>query len=117
MSGIDHAGRIFMGLTIFFRHAGGQSSGTDGLPDNLLSRIDRRMLKRARIIGGALRAAHMISVGMPGIIDQTRLTFAGERLLLTLPKEHSGLDGERLRRRFESLATLLGRAGEVRVES
>jgi exopolyphosphatase/guanosine-5'-triphosphate,3'-diphosphate pyrophosphatase len=117
MSGIDHAGRIFMGLTIFFRHAGGQSSGTDGLPDNLLSRIDRRMLKRARIIGGALRAAHMVSVGMPGIIDQTRLTFAGERLLLTLPKEHAGLDGERLRRRFESLATLLGRAGEVRVES
>jgi exopolyphosphatase/guanosine-5'-triphosphate,3'-diphosphate pyrophosphatase len=116
MSGIDHSGRIFMGLAIFFRHAGAQNTVADGLPDALLSRIDRRMLKRARILGGALRAAHMISIGMPGVIDQTRLTFRGDKLILTLPKDRAGLDGERLRRRFESLAAVLGRIGEIRIE-
>lgn len=114
MSGIDHPGRIFLGLTVFFRHAGAQSTGTDGLPEQLLSRIDRRMLKRARIIGGALRAAHMISIGMPGIIDETQLEFLADKLILTLPRQHADLDGERLRRRFESLAAVLGRVGEVR---
>lgn len=115
MTGIDHPGRIFMGLTVYFRHAGPQGSGSDGLPDQLLARIDRRMLKRARIVGGALRAAHMISIGMPGVIDETRLAYLGDRLILTLPQQHADLDGERLRRRFESLAAVLGRVGEIRV--
>lgn len=115
MSGIDHPGRIFVGLAVYFRHAGSDRAGTEGLPEQLLSRIDRRMLKRARIVGAALRAAHMISIGMPGIIDETRLAYRGEKLILTLPRAHADLDGERLRRRFEALASLLGRTGEVRV--
>lgn len=116
MSGIDHPGRIFLGLTVYFRHAGAQTSGTDGLSQQMLARIDRRALKRARMIGAALRAAHMISIGMPGIIDETRLTYRGDKLILTLPKQHADLDGERLRRRFESLAAVLGRAGEISIE-
>jgi exopolyphosphatase/guanosine-5'-triphosphate,3'-diphosphate pyrophosphatase len=114
MSGIDHPGRIFLGLAVYFRHAGAQNAGTDGLPEQLLARIDRRTLKRARIVGGALRAAHMISIGMPGIIDETRLAYEGDKLVLTLPRQHEDLDCERLRRRFESLAAVLGCVGEVR---
>jgi exopolyphosphatase/guanosine-5'-triphosphate,3'-diphosphate pyrophosphatase len=114
MSGIDHPGRIFLGLAIYFRHAGAQNAGTDGLPEQLLARIDRRTLKRARIVGGALRAAHMISIGMPGIIDETRLAYEGNKLVLMLPRQHADLDCERLRRRFESLAAVLGCVGEVR---
>jgi exopolyphosphatase/guanosine-5'-triphosphate,3'-diphosphate pyrophosphatase len=52
---------------------------------------------------------------MPGVIDETRLTYRGDKLILTLPKQHADLDGERLRRRFESLAGVLGRVGEIRV--
>jgi exopolyphosphatase / guanosine-5'-triphosphate,3'-diphosphate pyrophosphatase len=115
MSGITHPGRIFLGLTVYFRHAGAQTGDTDGLPQQMLARIDRRALKRARIIGGALRAAHMISIGMPGIIDETQLAHSGDKLILTLPPQHADLDGERLRRRFESLATVLGRTGEIRI--
>jgi exopolyphosphatase/guanosine-5'-triphosphate,3'-diphosphate pyrophosphatase len=57
----------------------------------------------------------MISIGMPGIIDETQLTCRGDKLILTLPPQHADLDGERLRRRFESLATVLGRTGEIRI--
>lgn len=115
MTGIDHAGRIFLGLTVYFRHAGAQTTGLDGLPEQLLARIDRRTLRRARIIGGALRAAHMISIGMPGIIDETKLEYRGDKLVLTLPRQHADLDGERLRRRLESLAAVVGRVGDIRI--
>ncbi len=115
MSGIDHPGRIFVGLAVYFRHAGADKDGSDGLPQRLLTRIDRRTLKRARIVGGALRTAHMMSIGMPGVIDETRLSFRAEKLVLTLPRSYAELDGERLRRRFQVLAELMGRAAEIRI--
>jgi exopolyphosphatase/guanosine-5'-triphosphate,3'-diphosphate pyrophosphatase len=37
-------------------------------------------------------------------------------LALTLPKSYAALDGERLRRRFAVLASLLERVPEVRLE-
>jgi exopolyphosphatase/guanosine-5'-triphosphate,3'-diphosphate pyrophosphatase len=49
----------------------------------------------------------MLSVGMPGIIDETPLSYEGDRLVLTVPERYATLDGERLRRRFETLAELL----------
>ena len=115
MTGIDHPGRIFLGLSVYFRHTGTDGNRNDGLPQKLAGRIDRRLLKRARIVGGALRVAHMLSIGMPGVIDETRLTYNGNKLVLTLPRAHADLDGERLRRRFDVLASLLGHTGEIRL--
>jgi exopolyphosphatase/guanosine-5'-triphosphate,3'-diphosphate pyrophosphatase len=115
MTGIDHPGRIFLGLSVYFRHTGTDWNRNDGLPQKLAGRIDRRLLKRARIVGGALRVAHMLSIGMPGVIDETRLTYNRNKLVLTLPRAHADLDGERLRRRFDVLASLLGHTGEIRL--
>ena len=41
--------------------------------------------------------------------------YEGDKLVLTIPKAHAALDGERLRRRFAALADLLEREPEVRV--
>ena len=57
----------------------------------------------------------MLSVGMPGIIDETPLTYERGRLVLTIPPAHASLDGERLRRRFDVLARLLDQEPEVRL--
>ena len=95
-------------------HVGG--SGGEADPQELSSRVkklvDKRALRRARIIGAAIRTAHMLSIGMPGIIDETRLTYEGDKLVLAIPDSYAALDGERLRRRFEALCSLL----EVRPE-
>lgn len=115
LSGIDHSGRIFLALTVYFRHVGPEETSVRGLPELLSETADRRVLRRARILGAALRAAHMVSIGMPGIIDETTLTYRDGKLVLTLPKAHRDLDGERLRRRYESFAALLGFAGEISV--
>jgi hypothetical protein len=56
----------------------------------------------------------MLSIGMPGTIDETPVHYEGDRLVLTLPPAHQHLDGERLQRRFAALAELLGCRPEIR---
>lgn len=113
--GIDHPGRVFLGLSVFYRHVGAGESGGDELSERLKQVVNKRTLKRARIVGAAIRAAHMLSIGMPGVIDETPVTYAKGRLVLTLPKAYAALDGERLRRRFAGLAAQLDREPEIRV--
>ena len=113
--GTDHPGRMFIALSVYFRHVGSGEQTTDQVSDRLKTALNKRALRRARIVGAAIRAAHMLSIGMPGVIDETPLSFEDGKLVLTLPKSYASLDGERLRRRLESLASLLQLTAEVRV--
>ncbi len=115
LAGIDHPGRIFLSLSIYFRHAGqGQSRGEE-LSTRLKTIASKRVQKRARIIGAAVRTAHMLSIGVAGVIDETPLSYDGGKLVLTIPKAYASMDGERLRRRFAALAELLEREPEIRI--
>ena len=114
LSGIDHAGRLFLALTIYFRHDGAGETDTQEFSSRVKRLIDKRALRRARILGAAIRTAHMLSIGMPGIIDETKLAYEGDALVLTIPKSYASMDGERLRRRFDALCTLLAVRAEVR---
>ena len=118
LGGIDHEGRIFLALTVYFRHigpGGGDDDGRDELSQRLKAVVPKRTLRRARILGAAIRAAHMLSIGRPGIIVDAPLTYEDTTLTLTIPRQHQALDGERLRRRFEMLAHLLERKPEIRI--
>ena len=117
LGGIDHPGRVFLALAIYFRHIGtaADANADSRLSDRLKDLVSKKQYRRARIIGAAIRAAHMLSIGRPGIIDEIPLTYERDRLLLTLPKSYAALDGERLRRRFAVLANLLERVPEVRL--
>ena len=117
LASVDHADRVFLALAIYFRHAGGSGGDDTGdrLSDRLKGLISKKQYKRARIVGAAIRAAHMISIGQAGIIDEAPLTYEGNRLLLTLPKAYAALDGERLRRRFAALAELVDCQPEIRI--
>ena len=54
---IDHTGRVFLALSVYYRHAGaGQSRGED-LSESLKAIVSKRVQKRARIVGAAIRAA------------------------------------------------------------
>lgn len=114
LGGIDHPGRIFLALSVYYRHAGLGESHGEHLSERLKSAAGKRLQKRARIVGAAVRAAHMLSVGMPGVIDETPLSYEGDKLVLTIARPHADLDGDRLRRRFASLAQLVGKVGEIR---
>ncbi len=119
LGGIDHPGRVFLALAIYFRHQGAGADTDDEGPEKLSGRlrdiVPKKLYRRARIIGAAIRAAHMLSIGRPGIIDETPLAYEKGKLVLSLPKHHAALDGERVRRRFGTLAQLLERSLEMRV--
>lgn len=113
LGGIDHPGRLFLALAVYFRHAGPDDKG-DALSERLKGAVSRRLLRRARIVGAAVRAAHMLSIGMAGVIDETPISYEDNKLVLVLPQAYADLDGERLRARFKTLAELVDRELEVR---
>lgn len=114
---INHPGRMYLALSIFFRHAGLGDSRDKGVPQRYRNLAGERLTTRARLIAGAVRTAHMVTAGMPGIIDETRLSLKGGKLRLHLPSAYSALNGDRLQRRLTALARLLDRAGQVVVDS
>ncbi len=111
-AGIDHPGRAFLALTVYYRHEKGLKGE---LPQRLKTLAGRRWNKRAQIIGAAIRAAHVLSAGMPGIVPVTPVGYDESKLVLQLPSRLSALDGERLQRRLRALAHLLNCRPEIRM--
>ena len=111
-AGLDHPGRAFLALAVYYRNEGLISP--DDSP-RLRQLVNEYTLSRARIIGAALRTAHMISAAMPGIIGMTPVFHEGDRLVLSLPKKVADLEGERLDARLADLAGELGKKPEIRI--
>lgn len=110
--GIDHPGRAFLALTVYYRNDGVVK---DELSQKLIELVDKDALRRARILGAAFRAAHSLSAAMPGVLPNTPLSYETNRLIWTVPEPYSSLEGERVERRFKELTGLLEREGEIRV--
>jgi len=106
-SGIDHPGRAYLALAVFFRHVGLVMD--DELSPRLRELVSTRMLDRARVLGAALRLAYVISAAMPGVLPKTTLAVERHRLALHLPGGYAALAGERVLNRLRSLARLIGR--------
>lgn len=115
LAGIDHPGRLFLAMSIYYRHAGQGADAGQHLSPRLKAAVPRSLQMRARIIGAAVRAAHMLSAGMAGIVPFTPLSLEGNTLAIDIPERFADIDGERLRRRFQTLAKLLDRKLVVRI--
>jgi exopolyphosphatase / guanosine-5'-triphosphate,3'-diphosphate pyrophosphatase len=106
-SGIDHPGRAYLALAVFFRHVG--LVADDELSPRLRELVSTRMLDRARILGAALRLAYVVSAAMPNVLIKTKLAVERHRLALHLPNSYASLAGERVLSRLRALARLIGR--------
>ncbi|MFT3953054.1 MAG: hypothetical protein QM722_01035 [Piscinibacter sp.] len=62
--GVDHPGRAFLALSIFYRHKG-LLDDTDVAAHPRAGSV--RMLDRARILGALMRVAYLMSAAMPGV--------------------------------------------------
>ncbi len=110
-AGVDHAGRAFMALTLFFRNEGIKKSEVTRKLRGLMS---ERAYSRARNLGAALRAAHMISAGRAGSLEKTQLKVTGKTFVLELPGDMANLNGERLRNRFNTLSSMFDRKFQIK---
>jgi exopolyphosphatase / guanosine-5'-triphosphate,3'-diphosphate pyrophosphatase len=106
-SAIDHPGRAYLALSVFFRHVGLVMD--DELSPRLRELASTRMLDRARVLGAALRLAYVVSAAMPGVLPKTPLAVERHKLTLRLPGTYAALDGERVLNRLRSVGRLIGR--------
>lgn len=106
-----HQERAFLAAAVFSRYTSGAAAFAD--LQRLLSSDE---IRRARIIGAAVRLGETLSGGVPGIIDRFSLRARKRKPGLRLrcrPADRT-MVGEVVMRRFETLARLMGREPELR---
>ncbi len=109
--GIDHPGRVFLALTIFYRY-----EGVD-MGDGLVNLLDDSHISRAHLLSSIFRLAYILSAAMPGMLPKIGLRMAeGKTLQLALPKKLQDLMGERVEKRLAGLAAEMGRTAKVVIE-
>ena len=111
--GVDHPGRAFIALAVFFRHVG---LADDELSPHVRELATARMIDRARVLGAAMRVAYLVSAAMPGVLPHTPLVVERGKLKLKLRGRHRDLAGERIFARLRQLARLIGREPMVVTE-
>ncbi|MTI17593.1 Ppx/GppA family phosphatase [Rhodobacteraceae bacterium RKSG542] len=109
---VDHAGRAYLAMAVFFRHEG---IVQDALSPRLRALCSDRLAHLACVIGAIFRVASLISASISGVLERTSMSLVDGKLTLTLPKDLSDFDGERLRKRVNQLAKLMDLDGDVRV--
>jgi len=111
--GIDHPGRAYLALAVFYRHMG---LVDDELSPRLRELASARMLDRARVLGAAMRVAYIVSAAMPGVLPNTPMQVMRGKLTLKLAGKYAALAGERVQNRLRQLARLIGRDPMVTTE-
>lgn len=111
--GVDHPGRAFLALAVFFRHVG---LWERELSPHVRELVSTRMIDRARVLAGVLRVAYLISAAMPGVLPHAPLAVVRGRLVLKLRGQDATLGGERLNNRLRQLGRLIGRESVVVLE-
>jgi exopolyphosphatase/guanosine-5'-triphosphate,3'-diphosphate pyrophosphatase len=109
---VDHAGRIFMALTIYYRYEGEE----EGITSSLARLVDDKMLERARLLSDVFRLAYIITAAMPGVLPRVGMAAEGSKgLILRVPKKFADLMGERVEKRLAVLAGQMGRAPRIEI--
>jgi exopolyphosphatase / guanosine-5'-triphosphate,3'-diphosphate pyrophosphatase len=108
---IDHQGRAFVALSVFFRYAG--LSEENQPPEIVQQMLPPAMLERARLLGAAFRVAHLTSAARPGVLPATHFRTQGRNLMLVFEHQLVDLVADRVGGRFKQLARLVGRTGSI----
>jgi exopolyphosphatase/guanosine-5'-triphosphate,3'-diphosphate pyrophosphatase len=111
--GIDHPGRAFLALAVFYRYAGLKD---DPVLTRLRELLGARMLDRARVLGAAFRVGYLISAAMPGLLPKMPMLCVNGKVILSAPPELASLASDRVSGRLKQLAKLLGRDSRILVD-
>lgn len=109
--GLSHPERAEMAIALLIRYGGNED---DRVVMPVRALLDEAHLNRARVIGLALRLAHTLTGGAPGLLPQTLLLRKSTSLILELPNDPVVFCSEAVERRFQRLAKATGLKGEIR---
>ncbi len=110
--GLDHHARAFLALAVALRYEAPPDAAFLAAARVLL---DVSAVRRAEILGAALRLAYTLSGGTPELLAGTALERQGGRLVLRLVEGSGVFAGESVMRRVEALAAVLGLEASVEV--
>lgn len=102
--GLDHHARAFLALTLALRYEAEADSAFLGTARALLGPED---IRRATVLGMALRLAYTLSAGTTDLLAGTRLR-TGHSLTLELAEGGGVFAGESVTRRLDRLASAMG---------
>ena len=111
-SGVDHPGRAFLALAVFYRYAG---LNDDELSPRIREIATTRLLDRARILGAVMRVAYVASASMPDVLPRMPLVVDRGVLKLKLSGELAALASGRLNNRVRQLGKLIGREYKIEI--
>lgn len=113
-SNIDHAGRAFIALSVFYRHGLNKDIA---LSLRLKELIDDKTMERVHITSAAFRVAYSLSGAMPGILPEISIRQKDGVLILKVPKNFQSLVGGTVERRLSALAKLVDCKYETRIKN
>lgn len=111
--GIDHPGRAYLALAIYYRHAG---LTEEDLGAGLRELAPLRYRESARALAAAFRVAYLVSGAVEGVLPKTKIRRASGAAELVLPPGLADLRGARLDSRLRQFAGLAGMPAAVVVE-
>ncbi|SLN49573.1 Guanosine-5'-triphosphate,3'-diphosphate pyrophosphatase [Aquimixticola soesokkakensis] len=110
LGGLDHEERIFLGLALLHRY----KNSRDGTPfESLIALLDPTAIKRAEVLGKAMRFGAMFACDDPEAMANIQLFPKKKVLRLVLSAEARDLFGEVTLARFNSLANALSVTPEI----
>jgi exopolyphosphatase/guanosine-5'-triphosphate,3'-diphosphate pyrophosphatase len=110
--GVDHHQRAFLALVVALRYETANDAAFLGAARALL---DAAAVKRAEVLGAALRLAFTLSGGTPTLLGGTALRRVGAELRLRLQEGTGVFAGESVQRRLDALAAAMGLPATVEV--
>ncbi len=113
LGGVDHAGRLFLGLAILSRY---KNSGVASLGEDMMALLSEAEITDAVTLGKAMRLGAMISGAQAGLLDRATLMRSDENLTLTLEGPAGALSGGAVEKRLGSLAQTMGLDAQLVLE-
>jgi exopolyphosphatase/guanosine-5'-triphosphate,3'-diphosphate pyrophosphatase len=104
MGGIDHKGRVFLGLALLHRYRNARAGNRI---EPMLGLLSERERKDAEVLGKAMRFGAMFSVAAPELMGSLRYRPKRRELELRLSPAAADLFGEVAAARFDSLVDAL----------
>jgi exopolyphosphatase/guanosine-5'-triphosphate,3'-diphosphate pyrophosphatase len=110
--GVDHPGRAYLALAIYYRHAG---LSDEELGPGVREIAPLHLREAARALAGAFRVAYLVSGAVEGVLPRTSIRRDEDKVVLMLPPDLADLRGARLDSRLRQFAALGGLSYAVEI--
>lgn len=105
--GIEHSGRVFVALTIFYRNEGSFSNYARA--PEIIKLASKTIIQRAQVLGAVMRIASLFCASTTGILSKFGWGADEGGYFITVPEEYQDLIADRPIGRIQQLSNLLNK--------